>query len=218
VNTNETLAVHNGGGDALGLANSVRYSIANWGVPASKAFVTGSSSGAMMTNVMAAAYPDIFNAAAVDSGVPYGCWAGPDTQSACPRGQDVRTPAAWVSSFNLVLLDQERVLSGTWLGCCCAFRLPRLLRASPQDPALPWYGRHTSLSAKLLRGDQGVDKRLWLPADACLQHQHPWLPIDLLERDLWWPAAASDLGARCWPLRARGGKLDPSVLRHCLRI
>jgi acetylxylan esterase len=96
VNTNETRAVHNGGGDALGLANVARYAVARWGVPADKVFVTGSSSGAMMTNVMAAAYPDLFSAAAVGSGVPYGCWAGPDTKSACPAGRDIRTAQAWV--------------------------------------------------------------------------------------------------------------------------
>jgi acetylxylan esterase len=99
VNTNETRAVHNGGGDALGLANVARYAIQNWGVPASKVFVTGSSSGAMMTNVMAAAYPDLFIAAAVDSGVPYGCWAGPNTQSDCPAGRDIRTAQAWVNNL-----------------------------------------------------------------------------------------------------------------------
>jgi acetylxylan esterase len=51
VNTNATLT-HNGGGDSQGIASMVTYSIANYGVSASHVFVTGSSSGAMMTNVM----------------------------------------------------------------------------------------------------------------------------------------------------------------------
>ncbi|KAG8953012.1 hypothetical protein FRC00_006513, partial [Tulasnella sp. 408] len=63
VNTSGTLS-HNGGGDSQGIASMVTYAINTWGVDAGRVFVTGSSSGAMMTNVMAgsgdlvrAAYP-----------------------------------------------------------------------------------------------------------------------------------------------------------------
>ena len=51
VNTNATLT-HNGGGDSQGIASMISYSIANYGVDANHVFVTGTSSGAMMTNVM----------------------------------------------------------------------------------------------------------------------------------------------------------------------
>ena len=51
VATTATLT-HNGGGDSLGIANVVRYAVANYGVDASRVFSTGSSSGAMMTNVL----------------------------------------------------------------------------------------------------------------------------------------------------------------------
>lgn len=44
VNTNQTLT-HNGGGDSQGIASMVTYAIANYGVDASKVFVTGTSSG-----------------------------------------------------------------------------------------------------------------------------------------------------------------------------
>jgi acetylxylan esterase len=75
VATSATLT-HNAGGDSLGIASAVRYAIAQWGVDPNKVFATGSSSGAMMTSVLMGAYPDLFKAGAVDSGEPYGCFAG----------------------------------------------------------------------------------------------------------------------------------------------
>lgn len=95
VATNATLT-HNAGGDSLGLASAVRYAIANYGVDASKVFVTGTSSGAMMTEVMAGAYPDLFNAGAIFSGEPYGCFAGPSAwNSQCSTGQLTKTAQQW---------------------------------------------------------------------------------------------------------------------------
>ncbi|TFK34996.1 acetyl xylan esterase [Crucibulum laeve] len=95
VATTATLT-HNGGGDSLGIANLVRYAIANWGVDASRVFATGTSSGAMMTNVLMGAYPDLFAAGSLYSGVPYGCFAGPSAwNSQCAQGQLSKTPQAW---------------------------------------------------------------------------------------------------------------------------
>jgi acetylxylan esterase len=67
---------HNAGGDSLGIASAVRYALKNWNVDPDRVFATGSSSGAMMTSVLMGAYPDLFKAGVVDSGVPYGCFAG----------------------------------------------------------------------------------------------------------------------------------------------
>lgn len=50
VHTNATFT-HNAGGDSLGIASAVRYAISNYGVDASRVFATGTSSGAMMTQV-----------------------------------------------------------------------------------------------------------------------------------------------------------------------
>ncbi|KAF4616017.1 hypothetical protein D9613_011232 [Agrocybe pediades] len=87
---------HNGGGDSLGIANMVRYAIANWGVDASRVFATGTSSGAMMTNVMMGAYPDLFAAGSLYSGVPYGCFAGPNAwNTQCATGQLIKTAQQW---------------------------------------------------------------------------------------------------------------------------
>jgi acetylxylan esterase len=67
---------HDSGGDSLGIVSAVRYAIQNFGADANKIYATGTSSGAMMTSVLMGAYPDIFQAGAVDSGEPYGCFAG----------------------------------------------------------------------------------------------------------------------------------------------
>ncbi|KAK7446363.1 hypothetical protein VKT23_014569 [Stygiomarasmius scandens] len=95
VNTQATLT-HNGGGDSQGIASMIKYAIANYGVDASRVFVTGSSSGAMMTNVMAGSYPDLIAATSIYSGVPFGCFAGAsDWNSQCAQGQLVKTAQQW---------------------------------------------------------------------------------------------------------------------------
>ncbi|KAF9451100.1 carbohydrate-binding module family 1 protein [Macrolepiota fuliginosa MF-IS2] len=95
VHTNATLT-HNGGGDSLAIANMVRYAIGNWNVDSSRVFMTGTSSGAMMTNVLAGAYPDLFKAGAAFAGVPYGCFAGDGLwNSQCAEGEITKTPQEW---------------------------------------------------------------------------------------------------------------------------
>ncbi|KAF5382254.1 hypothetical protein D9757_008952 [Collybiopsis confluens] len=95
VNTPQTLS-HNGGGDSQGIASAVTYAINTYGVDPSKVFVTGTSSGAMMTNVMAGAYPNLFAAASAYSGVPFGCFAGSsDWNSQCATGELIKTAQQW---------------------------------------------------------------------------------------------------------------------------
>ncbi|KAH8832338.1 acetyl xylan esterase [Flagelloscypha sp. PMI_526] len=99
VSTAATLK-HDGGSDSLGIANAVRYALNNWGVNSAKVFVSGSSSGAMMANVLAGAYPDLFKAAVAVAGVPYGCFATTDGSmwnSACANGQVTKTGADWAA-------------------------------------------------------------------------------------------------------------------------
>jgi acetylxylan esterase len=88
---------HNGGGDSLAIKNMVLYAISTYSADASRVYVTGHSSGGMMTNVMLGAYPDIFKAGAAFAGVPFGCFAS-DTSSwssACATGQITKTPEEW---------------------------------------------------------------------------------------------------------------------------
>lgn len=88
--------LHNSGGDSLGIASMVRYTISTYGADSTKIFMTGTSSGAMMTNVLAGAYPDLFAAGAAFSGVPYGCFAGSSAwNSQCAQGLLIKTAQAW---------------------------------------------------------------------------------------------------------------------------
>ncbi|KAJ7671120.1 carbohydrate esterase family 1 protein, partial [Mycena rosella] len=93
---------HNGGGDSNGIANMVAYAISTYGADPSRIFVTGSSSGAMMTNVLCATYPEIWRAATVYSGVAAGCFVsssgGVDAwNSSCANGQVSQTSAQWAA-------------------------------------------------------------------------------------------------------------------------
>jgi hypothetical protein len=65
---------------------------------ASRVFVTGASSGGMMTNVLLGDYPDVFKAGAAFMGVPWGCFATTDGSlwnAQCAQGQISRTPQQW---------------------------------------------------------------------------------------------------------------------------
>lgn len=102
VSSDETLT-HNGGSDLLSIANAARFAISSWGVDVDRVFAVGTSSGAMMTSVLAGAYPDIFKAGIVDSGVAFGCFAvagqpGDSWNSQCAEGQLVLTGAQWAAN------------------------------------------------------------------------------------------------------------------------
>ncbi|RKE17258.1 PHB depolymerase family esterase [Streptomyces sp. TLI_171] len=87
-----------GGSDPVGLMSMITYAEQHYGGNANAVYVTGESSGAMMTNVMLADYPDVFKAGAAFMGVPYHCfytgsvrgWNGP-----CAQGQVSMTAQQW---------------------------------------------------------------------------------------------------------------------------
>lgn len=100
VATEESLT-RDGGGDSTGLATMIHYALNTWNADPEKVFVTGSSSGCMMTNVMSAAYPDLFSAASCYSGVAAGCLKGSPGSSpisadpTCANGEINLTPEEW---------------------------------------------------------------------------------------------------------------------------
>ncbi|CAA9960938.1 LpqC Poly depolymerase [Pyrenophora teres f. maculata] len=102
VNTAKGLS-RDAGGDNQGLAGMIRYTIQKYNADPARVFVTGSSSGCMMTNVMMATYPDLFAAATCYSGVAAGCIAGspgasPSTADPrCANGQVIKSQAEWVA-------------------------------------------------------------------------------------------------------------------------
>jgi poly(hydroxyalkanoate) depolymerase family esterase len=88
----------NGGSDPVGLMSMISYTEQHYGGNPNAVYVTGESSGGMMTNVMLADYPDVFKAGAAFMGVPYHCfytgtvrgWNGP-----CAGGQVSMTAQQW---------------------------------------------------------------------------------------------------------------------------
>src|SRR4051812_41848554 len=97
VSSNQALT-RNGGSDPAGLMSMITYTEQHYGGNPNAVYVTGESSGGMMTDVMAADYPDVFKAGAAFMGVPYHCfytnsvkgWNGP-----CAGGQVSMTPQQW---------------------------------------------------------------------------------------------------------------------------
>jgi acetylxylan esterase len=99
--------IREGGGDSTTIVNMVRYAIKKYNVNPERVFVSGWSSGGMMTNVLAATYPDVFKAAASISGCPHACIAQQNASpknrhsspfsdnSGCPQGKVSKTGAQW---------------------------------------------------------------------------------------------------------------------------
>ncbi|KAM7213899.1 Alpha/Beta hydrolase fold [Rhypophila decipiens] len=97
---NPASLTHGAGGDALGIISMVNYTVDKYKADRSKIFVMGSSSGGMMTNVMAGSYPDVFEAGAAYSGTAHACFAGAPSATpfspnqTCAQGL-TRTPQEW---------------------------------------------------------------------------------------------------------------------------
>ncbi|MEV4344529.1 PHB depolymerase family esterase [Actinoplanes sp. NPDC049596] len=89
----------NGGSDSTGIKSMVDYARSRYpSIDSSRIVVSGFSSGAMMTNVLAAQYPDVFSAGSAFSGVPAGCFATSDGSmwnSQCSGGNVIRTAQQW---------------------------------------------------------------------------------------------------------------------------
>jgi len=101
VSSKSTLT-RNGGGSSTSIANMVSFVTQQYGADKSKVYVTGTSSGAMMTNVMAATYPDVFAAGIAYSGVPAGCFSSAanrpaEWNSTCAQGRSVYTQQQWAN-------------------------------------------------------------------------------------------------------------------------
>lgn len=89
---------HNGKSDPAGLISMIQYVEQHNGGDASRVYVTGESSGAMMTNVMLGDYPEVFQAGSAFMGVPFGCFAttdGSQWNGQCAQGQLTKTPQQW---------------------------------------------------------------------------------------------------------------------------
>ncbi|WP_037676022.1 PHB depolymerase family esterase [Streptomyces griseus] len=87
-----------GGSDPVGIKSMIDWTTRTYSADTGRIFVTGISSGAMMTNVLLGDYPDVFAAGAAFSGVPFGCFAttnGSEWNSECSGGSITHTPQEW---------------------------------------------------------------------------------------------------------------------------
>ncbi|HEU5356808.1 MAG TPA: PHB depolymerase family esterase [Actinocrinis sp.] len=91
--------VRGGGSDPVSLVSMINYTEQHYGGDANRVYVTGSSSGGMMTDEMLALYPDVFKAGAAYMGVPFDCFANaadyPPGSSKCTGGSMTRTAQEW---------------------------------------------------------------------------------------------------------------------------
>jgi poly(hydroxyalkanoate) depolymerase family esterase len=89
---------HDGGSDPVGIVSMVKYVEQHNNGDSSRVYVTGASSGGMMTNVLLGDYPDVFKAGAAFMGVPFGCFATTDGSlwnNTCANGNSIKTPQQW---------------------------------------------------------------------------------------------------------------------------
>jgi acetylxylan esterase len=87
-----------GGSDPVGIVSMVQWVEQHNNGDSSRVYVTGASSGGMMTNVLIGDYPDVFKAGAAFMGVPFACFATTDGSmwnTACANGQISKTPQQW---------------------------------------------------------------------------------------------------------------------------
>lgn len=97
---NPNSLTHGAGGDAGGIVSMVQYALKKYNGNPRKVFVLGSSSGAMMTNVLVGSYPNVFEAAAAYSGTAHACFAGAESATplspnqTCAQGLQ-HTPKEW---------------------------------------------------------------------------------------------------------------------------
>ena len=93
---------HGAGGDALAVVNMVNYALSEYSADPERVYVMGSSSGAMMTNLLAGTYPDVFEAGSAYSGVAHACFAGApgatpmSANQTCAQGLE-HTPEEWAN-------------------------------------------------------------------------------------------------------------------------
>ena len=87
-----------GGSDPVGIKSMVDWVTRTYNADTSRVFATGTSSGAMMTNVLLGDYPDVFAGGSAFAGVPFGCFAttgGSEWNSECANGNVIHTPQQW---------------------------------------------------------------------------------------------------------------------------
>jgi poly(hydroxyalkanoate) depolymerase family esterase len=89
---------HNGNSDPAAIRSMVKWAVRHHGADANRVYVTGISSGAMLTNVLLGDYPDVFKAGAAFMGVPFYCFYTGTVggwNNDCSTGNITKTPQEW---------------------------------------------------------------------------------------------------------------------------
>ena len=127
VSSRQTLT-HNGGGDSLGIVSATKYVMQKYAVDTKRVFATGTSSGAMMTNVLLGSYPDLFAAGSVWAGVAFGCFAGDGYDvwnGDCATGQVIKSGAKWKAIVQAAYPGyngwRPKMQVRTFVFCYCSF-------------------------------------------------------------------------------------------------
>ncbi len=90
-----------GGGDSNAIEQMVKYALTKYQANAKRVYSTGDSSGGMMTELLLALYPDVFEAGSAFAGMPAGCRGATESGSgggysgACAGGNVTNTAQAW---------------------------------------------------------------------------------------------------------------------------
>jgi poly(hydroxyalkanoate) depolymerase family esterase len=88
----------NGNSDPAAINSMVQWELQNRGVDPGRVYVVGISSGAMMNNVLAANYPDVYKAGSAFMGVPYYCFFTGEVggwNGDCGSGRISKTAQEW---------------------------------------------------------------------------------------------------------------------------
>ncbi|MBN1606224.1 MAG: PHB depolymerase family esterase [Polyangiaceae bacterium] len=90
-----------GGGDSHAIRQMVQYAVEQYKGNADRAYATGDSSGAMMTELLIALYPDVFKGGSTMAGMPAGCRGSGESgnstgySGACAGGSVDHTAQEW---------------------------------------------------------------------------------------------------------------------------
>jgi len=84
-----------GQGEALSIKQMVDWVKANASIDSNRVYATGFSAGAYFSAVLAATYPDVFDAVAVSSGGPYACATTQNDAFTCMNPGINKTPQQW---------------------------------------------------------------------------------------------------------------------------
>ncbi|TXB62183.1 extracellular catalytic domain type 1 short-chain-length polyhydroxyalkanoate depolymerase [Phaeodactylibacter luteus] len=82
-------------GESQSIWQMVSYMLSNYNIAPKRIYLTGMSAGGAMSSALMAAYPDVFSAGAVQSGVPYGAAFDLAAGFQAMQGQVSKSPEAW---------------------------------------------------------------------------------------------------------------------------